>query len=60
MLYEIIKDCRINNKDYKVGDIVDPKNIGGIYTSVMKATDKKETVEEETEKKSNKKSNKKK
>lgn len=39
MLYEITKDCRIANKDFKKGDVVSLEEVGNYYTSVMKPSD---------------------
>ncbi len=44
-MYEITKNCRIGNKEYKTGDIVSLKDTGAFYASVMKVSTTIQTAE---------------
>lgn len=43
MLYEIIEDCRIANKNFVKWDIVSVEEVWGYYTSIMKPLNWKAT-----------------
>lgn len=53
MIYEITKNCRIANIDYKKGDVVTDKQTWGFYPTVMKVTNA--TIEKKEEKSETKK-----
>lgn len=54
MLYEITKDCRIANRDFKKGDVVSLEEVGNYYTSVMKPSDWVKLVKNQKAEKSEK------